>query len=250
MDFIFPDWTDIPNNIGALTTTRRGGVSCAPYDDGTGKGGLNLGLHVSDDAKSVRKNRELLRTALPAEPSWLTQVHGTDVVDAAVIQSAIEADASVTTMPGVVCAIQTADCLPVLFCDSAGKVVGAAHAGWRGLLHGVLENTIERMQTAGAQEIFAWMGPAIGPQSFEVGAEVMHAFCERDAQTAVCFTQQGSSQEKYLADIYQLARHAMHKAGVSKISGGGFCTVTERDKFYSYRRDKITGRMASLIWLK
>jgi YfiH family protein len=171
-------------------------------------------------------------------------------VDAASITSPSEADASITTTPGVVCAIQTADCLPVLFCDAAGKVVGAAHAGWRGLLHGVLENTIERMQAAGAQEIIAWMGPAIGPQAFEVGAEVKHAFLERDAKVAACFTQQPANPDKYLADIYHLARLTMHKAGIRKIFGGAYCTVTERDKFYSYRRDRITGRMASLIWIK
>jgi YfiH family protein len=250
MDLIIPDWVGIPANIGALTTTRRGGFSRMPYDDGSGSGGLNLGLHVADDAHIVQQNRQLLKTLLPAEPAWLSQVHGVNVVDAAVVTGAPKADASIATVPGVICAIQTADCLPVLFCDVKGQVVGAAHAGWRGLLHGVLENTIERMQSAGADEIVAWLGPAIGPQCFEVGAEVAQGFIERDGDARMAFTSLADKPGKYLADIYQLARLAMKRAGVNKVYGSSFCTVTDHNRFYSYRRDKITGRMASLIWIK
>ncbi|MGZ3252975.1 MAG: peptidoglycan editing factor PgeF [Burkholderiaceae bacterium] len=250
MDLIIPDWVGVPANIGAMTTTRRGGFSRGPYGDGTGQGGLNLGVHVEDEEHVVQQNRQLLNTILPAEPAWLTQVHGVTVVDAASVTDAPEADASISTTPGVVCTIQTADCLPVLFCDVKGQVVGAAHAGWRGLLHGVLENTVERMHTAGASEIVTWLGPAIGPQCFEVGAEVRHAFIERDKDNLEAFKPVQDHPGKYFADIYQLARLALKKAGASQIYGGGFCTVTDRKTFYSYRRDKTTGRMASLIWIK
>lgn len=250
MDLIIPDWSGVPANIGALSTTRRGGYSRAPYDDGAGLGGLNLGVHVADELYSVQQNRQLLKVHLPAEPAWLSQVHGVAVVDAASANDAPEADASIASKPGVVCVIQTADCLPVLFCDVKGQVVGAAHAGWRGLLNGVLENTLKHMRSAGAGEIIAWLGPAIGPQCFEVGAEVVHAFIEHDKDTQQAFTPVSTQQGKYLADIYQLARLALNKSDVSKIYGGGYCTVTDRNTFYSYRRDKTTGRMASLIWLK
>lgn len=250
MDPIIPDWTDAPANIGALSTTRTGGSSRAPYDDGAGGGGLNLGGHVGDDPEAVRRNRDALRTVLPAEPAWLTQVHGTTVLDAAAVENAPQADACFTTKPGVVCAIQTADCLPVLLCDTSGKVVGAAHAGWRGLAGGVLENTVACMREAGASGILAWLGPAIGPARFEVGQDVFDAFAGRDADMAAAFVPIPGQQGKYLADIYALAKRTLRRAGIDRISGGGLCTVTEKNRFYSYRRDKVTGRMASLIWLK
>ncbi|HVK94391.1 MAG TPA: peptidoglycan editing factor PgeF [Noviherbaspirillum sp.] len=250
MDFIVPDWIDAPANIGALSTTRRGGVSGMPYDDGAGGGGLNLGMHVNDDPELVRQNRALLRRRLPAEPAWLTQVHGTKVVNAAEAAGVPAADASIATQPGGVCAIQTADCLPVLFCDAAGRTVGAAHAGWRGLAAGVLENTLARMRDAGATDILAWLGPAIGPQCFEVGRDVFDVFVARDRYMAAAFTPIDGQAEKYLADIFALARMTLSNAGVNKVSGGGNCTVTDARSFYSYRRDKTTGRMASLIWLK
>jgi len=249
MDLILPGWTDAPANVGALSTTRRGGISLAPYDDGSGGGGMNLGSHVGDDPESVCRNRELLRKVLPAEPVWLTQVHGSIVIDAADAKSAPEADASIAMQVGVVCAIQTADCLPVLFCDTAGKVVGAAHAGWRGLAGGVLQQTVARMRSAGAVDIMAWLGPAIGPQSFEVGQEVFDAFAINNPAMAEAFTPRPSQPGKYLADIYALARMVLRYAGVNRISGGGACTVLENDRFYSFRRDRRTGRMASLIWL-
>lgn len=252
MDFLIPDWPDAPSAIGALCTTRAGGVSLPPYDDGAGGGGLNLGAHVGDDPAAVRENRARLRACLPAEPLWLSQVHGVRVVHAArtAPEGAEDADAAIATTPGVACAIQTADCLPVLFCDRLGSVVGAAHAGWRGLAAGVLENTVERMRAAGAGDILAWMGPAIGPLRFEVGSEVREVFITQDPSAATAFTPQAGVPGKYLADIYALARLALQAAGVVSVSGGGLCTVDDARRFYSYRRDKTTGRMASLIWLK
>lgn len=250
-EFLVPDCDNVPANINALSTVRAGGVSRAPYDDGSGAGGLNLGVHVGDEPEHVRHNRALLRQLLPAEPAWLSQVHGVTVVDAADVGDVPpQADASIATRPGVVCAIQTADCLPVLFCDTQGQVVGAAHAGWRGLAHGVLENTIARMRGAGANKILAWLGPAIGPDSFEVGRDVFDAFVTRDAGLAVAFRPDAKRQGKYWADIYCLARTILAQAGVLHVYGGGLCTVNEPRRFYSYRRDKTTGRMASLIWIK
>jgi YfiH family protein len=254
MELIYPDWIGAPANVGALSTTRNGGVSGAPYDDGVGGGGLNLGTHVGDKLDDVRRNRDLLKSWLPAEPIWLTQVHGASVVDAATTIAQPDADAIIASERGAVCVIQTADCLPVLFCDTAGKVVGAAHAGWRGLANGVLENTVTAMRKAGAQEILAWLGPAIGPMSFEVGEDVRTAFVSQDADAAAAFApyafSANSSQQKYLADIYFLARRRLNASGVNKVFGGGLCTVRDAHRFYSYRRDGVTGRMASLIWLK
>jgi len=249
VEFIRATWDQAPANVGSLMTLRGGGVSAAPYDDGCGGGGLNLGTHVGDDPACVQHNRRLLRQVLPAEPAWLSQVHGTRVVDAATAGSIpASADASIATQPGVVCAVLTADCLPVLLCDRAGHVVGAAHAGWRGLQAGVLERTLEAMRAAGASDILAWLGPAIGPQAFEVGAEVRQAFVEQDVAAGDAFAST-MRIDKYRADIYQLARMRLHNAGVELISGGGRCTVAERESFYSYRRDGVTGRMGSFIWL-
>ncbi|WP_211440891.1 peptidoglycan editing factor PgeF [Collimonas humicola] len=261
MQLIIPNWTGVPGNIGAFATLRGGGVSQGAYDDVNGGGGLNLGAHVGDAAQAVAQNRALLDVLLPASPLWLTQVHGHDVVDAGAADGAvIEADAAIATRPGVVCAIQTADCLPVLFADVNGRVVGAAHAGWRGLQGGVLQNTVARMRAAGAGTIVAWLGAAIGPDSFEVGADVLQAFVDavqtgdadaasRTAQIQACFVPIAQRPGKYLADIYQLARIALKQAGVAQVYGGGLCTVSDRN-CYSYRRDRVTGRMASLIWLK
>jgi YfiH family protein len=250
MEPLIPDWADLPANIGALSTTRRGGTSATPYGDGSGGGGLNLGMHVGDDPVCVQRNRGLLRAELPAEPAWLMQEHGTEVLDASLAGPAPRADALFSTRSGIVCAIQTADCLPVLLCDVRGRVVGAAHAGWRGLVNGVLQNTVVRMRDAGAEEILAWLGPAIGPQRFEVGTDVFGAFVTRDACMASAFTPIASRQGKYLADIYLLAQKALIASGVTRVAGGGLCTMTDARRFYSYRRDGITGRMASLIWIK
>lgn len=250
METIFPDWIDAPSNIGAFSTLRRGGFSKHPYDDGSGGGGLNLGLHVGDIAEHVEQNRLLLESLLPARPAWLSQIHGTTVVDASSATDAPAADASITTESGVVCAIQTADCLPVLFSDAAGSVVGAAHAGWRGLANGVLENTVSGMRDKGATELLAWLGPAIGPERFEVGEDVLDAFRSLDGKVETAFKQIDHRKGKYLADIYKLARILLSKHGVHRIYGGNMCTVTDACRFYSYRRDNVTGRMATLIWIK
>ncbi|WP_342114779.1 peptidoglycan editing factor PgeF [Pseudoduganella sp. OTU4001] len=265
--WLVPDWPGAPDNIGFVCTTRRGGVSPAPYGPGpqeiaTAGGGLNLGVHVGDDPANVAFNRAIVRGRLPSEPAWLSQVHGAAVAraDRVARGSVPEADASIATMPGAICAIQTADCLPVLFTDRAGTVVGAAHAGWRGLAGGVLEATVAAMRTelaAPADEIIAWLGPAIGPQEFEVGEEVLQAFLAGAAgdsyeQAAVraAFVARPGQPGKYLADIYTLARLALKRANVTDVSGGDLCTVTDASRFYSYRRDKVTGRQASLIWIK
>jgi hypothetical protein len=252
MELIIPDW-HAPPNVGALSTTRRGGVSLAPYDDGTGAGGMNLGVHVGDAPDCVARNRARLRTLIPAEPAWLSQVHGTTVLDAAHAVNAAnapEADASIATRAGIVCVIQTADCLPVLFCDLKGTVVGAAHAGWRGLAGGILDNTVARMRAAGAGEILAWLGPAIGPQCFEVGTDVFAAFTAHDPEMASAFMPLQDKPEKYLANIYALAHRTLRSIGLDRIYGGTLCTMTDAARFYSFRRNKTTGRMASLIWLK
>lgn len=248
-NWISPEW-QAPGNVGALSTTRQGGVSAGPYGDADGRDGLNLGMHVEDDPDCVHRNRVLLRAVLPSAPAWLNQVHGNTVVDAAKVSAPVDADASFTTQPGIVCVVQTADCLPVLFSDNAGKVVGAAHAGWRGLASGVLENTVQQMRDAGAENILAWLGPAIGPGQFEVGQDVFDAFTRLDSAAAQAFKQVPAMSGKYLADIYLLARQRLERRGVTQISGGGFCTVSDSARFYSFRRDRVTGRMASLIWLK
>ncbi|MDP3669847.1 MAG: peptidoglycan editing factor PgeF [Telluria sp.] len=258
-DLIIPAWPDAPANVGALATTRRGGTSAAPYDDGTGAGGLNLGLHVGDDAAAVQANRTRLQQLLPGRPAWISQVHGVAVADAAAVQPGgpvLVADASIASAPGVVCAVLTADCLPVLFSDMQGKVVGAAHAGWRGLAAGVLGETADAMRAAGAGEISAWLGPAIGPALFEVGADVLDAFtaAARNGAEAerlrAAFAPFEGRPGKYLADMYALARVFLARAGIASVAGGTDCTASERALFYSYRRDGVTGRQASLIWLK
>jgi len=252
MELLIPDW-HAPAHVGALTTLRAGGFSAAPYADADGLPGLNLGAHVGDDPIHVAANRARLRRLLPQEPAWLSQVHSTAVADAATTAAGAEADGAVADRPGVVCVMMTADCLPVLFCDRAGRVVGAAHAGWRGLAGGVLERTVDAMRARGAQDIMAWLGPAIGPARFEVGEDVRTAFLasaiEHEAATAGAFAAIDGVPGKYLADIYQLARLRLQAGGVDDITGGQWCTVSD-PRFYSYRRDKTTGRMASLVWLK
>jgi YfiH family protein len=240
--FIYPDWP-APANIKAVMTTRHGGVSLPPFD------GLNLGDHVDDDPKAVQTNRQQLATdlSLPTQPAWLTQVHGIAVADCKSAQSTDEADAIVGTNQNDVCAIMTADCLPVLFCNTQGTVIAAAHAGWRGLASGVLETTIANMKCDN-KEILVWMGAAIGPDAFEVGDEVRENFVTQDPKSSGAFTT--LSNEKWLADIYKLARIRFSQVGIPKenIYGGGRCTYKETTEFYSYRRESRTGRMASLIW--
>jgi YfiH family protein len=256
---IRPDWPDAPASVGALVSTRRGGASSGPYDDGAGSGGLNLGLHVGDDANTVLRNRAGLRALLPGVPAWISQVHGIVVVDAASVQPGLAApvaDASIATSAGVVCAVLTADCLPVLFADLAGTVVGAAHAGWRGLAAGVLGETVAAMRAAGAGELTAWLGPAIGPAQFEVGNDVLDSFLTgarngaEARQVRAAFAPFEGRPGKYLADMNTLARILLARDGVTRVWGGEHCTATDRARFYSYRRDGVTGRQASLVWLK
>lgn len=239
--WIVPDWP-APARVRAGTTTRQGGVSVAPWNS------LNLGDHVSDEPQAVAENRRRLRQArgLPAEPLWLEQVHGIDVIDVATAHGKPMADASVADRPGLVCAVLTADCLPVLLCDVQGTHVGAAHAGWRGLVNGVIEQTVLRMGSP-ANDLLAWLGPAIGPDAFEVGDEVRQAFIAHDPAAAAAFVP--SPAGRWLADIYQLARLRLQRLGVNQIYGGHWCTFTDAERFYSYRREGVTGRMASLIWL-
>ncbi|MFL6708356.1 MAG: peptidoglycan editing factor PgeF [Massilia sp.] len=255
-ELIVPDWPGLPANVGALATTRRGGLSTGPYDDGNGGGGLNLGMHVGDDPATVHANRALLRARLPADPAWIAQVHGIAVVDAATVgagQPIRTGDASVASAPGLVCAMMTADCLPVLFADRAGTVVGAAHAGWRGLADGVLGATVAAMRARGAADITAWLGPAIGKTKFEVGADVMERFMagavEPDA-VAAAFVAYPSRPGKYLADMNALARLMLAQDGVDQVAGGEYCTASDAGRFYSYRRDGVTGRLASMIWIE
>lgn len=238
--WIVPVWP-APANVRALSTTRAGGVGVAPFDS------LNLGTHVGDDPAAVAANRVRLRALLPAEPGWLNQVHGTAVVDLATLRGVPDADGAVSRKPGAVCVVMTADCLPVLLCDRAGTVVGAAHAGWRGLQGGVIEATTRAMGVP-AGDLMAWLGPAIGPEAFEVGDEVRAAFVADDSAAAAAFRPAGPAG-KWLADLYLLARQRLAALGVMGVHGGDACTFTEAARFFSYRRDGRTGRMASLVWL-
>lgn len=238
-EWIVPDWP-APPQVRALVTTRAGGVSRRPYDS------MNLGDHVGDDPLAVKENRARLRRHLPAEPLWLKQVHGIQVVDAVTAEPGAAADAALARAPGVVCAVLTADCLPVFLCDCRGTVVGVAHAGWRGLAAGVIEATVAAMGAAPA-DLLAWLGPAIGPRAFEVGGEVRDAFLAVEPQAAAAFVVQPAG--KWLCDLYVLARQRLAALGMTRIDGGGSCTYAEAQRFYSFRRDKLTGRMASLIWL-
>lgn len=238
--WIRPDWPAAVR-VRALATTRSGGVSTGAYAS------FNLAAHVGDDAAAVAENRRRLRAHLPAEPLWLNQVHGCTVVCADAAAPGVAADAAVARRSGVVCAVQTADCLPLLLCDAAGSVVGAVHAGWRGLAGGVVERAVEAMQAA-PDSLMAWLGPAIGPQAFEVGGEVRAAFVAHSAAAASAFAP--GAEGKWLADLYRLATQRLNAAGVTRIFGGGRCTANERGEFFSFRRDGRTGRMASLVWLE
>ena len=242
MRTIVPDWP-APARVRALSTTRLGGASAGPYR------ALNLGDHVGDDPQQVRVNRERLQrdAGVPTEPCWLQQVHGIDVVDAADAEPGSRADGSFTTERNKVCVVLTADCLPILLCDRRGTTVAALHAGWRGLAAGIVEAGIARLGVPGAS-LLAWLGPAIGPTAFEVGDDVRDAFVGADAGAAGAFTR--NPRARWLADLYRLARRRLEHHGVGAIYGGDYCTHTQADLFYSYRRDGMTGRMASLIWLE
>jgi YfiH family protein len=269
-DCLWPEWSSragaVSKRVRALATTRDGGVSDAPYAGSNGRGGLNLGLHTGDAPDAVMENRRRVVAMTGAPIAWLEQIHGAEIEDAGAVidrcagspASTVKADAAVTDRAGVVCVVMIADCLPVLFCDTAGRAVGAAHAGWRGLAAGIVEKTAGRVATlahGGTDTLHAWLGPAIGPSAFEVGQDVLDAFVDaadatrRDATMAAFVPRH--EKHKYLADIYALARLRLAHAGVpsQNVHGGAHCTVTEAERFYSYRRDRTTGRMAAMIWL-
>ncbi|TDV36371.1 hypothetical protein C7405_104283 [Paraburkholderia caballeronis] len=274
-DLVHPDWP-APPRVRAIVTTRNGGVSAPPFGrwqaDGDGgrdlPGGLNLGRLSGDDAAHVEENRRRLLAFAGVPAAWLHQVHGADVVDAAHAaailrdgEAPLRADASVTERAGLACVVMIADCMPVLFCDDAGRAIGAAHAGWRGLAGGVAELTAQRVAAlagVGTDRLHAYLGPSIGPTAFEVGADVRDAFmndatavgaARRDA-IASAFVAHPHTPGKYFADLPALARVRLNAIGVQSIAGGDLCTVTQRERFYSYRRDRETGRMAALVWLE
>lgn len=242
---IIPNWA-APSRVKALSTTRLGGQSQKPFDS------FNLAQHVEDSRRDVLANREHLKqlAGYNFEPAWLEQVHGNVVVNADNYDSLVAADASFSMTNNKVCVVMTADCLPVLFCDKQGRAVAAAHAGWRGLVGGVLEATLKRLcdeLVCSSDQILAWLGPAIGPSAFEVGDEVREAFiAQHDVELAFIAADKGH----WLMDIYAVARARLNAAGVTDISGGEYCTFSDSEHFFSYRRNKTCGRMASLIWLQ
>lgn len=252
-DFITPDWP-APASVKAAVTTRAGGISEAPYDS------FNLASHVGDDPEAVEQNRVFLREAfeLPEEPAWLQQTHSDRVVDAASYAGG-DADASYSTVKGKACVVLTADCLPILLCNKQGTWVMAIHAGWQGLAKRIVEASIATYPGE-KSDLMAWLGPAIGPQSFEVQSDVIEA-CTADLSAAQkkifskkCFKPVEGKEGYFLGDLYELGRQRLHKCGVQAVYGGNFCTYQDAERFYSYRRDgaggeKATGRMASLIWL-
>ena len=240
LDFLRPDWP-APATVRAAVTTRTGGVSGGPY------AGFNLASHVGDAPEAVAANRARLRAALglPREPAWLRQVHGTAIVDAARAAPDAEADASFATAPGHCCAVLTADCLPILFCDAAGTRVAAVHAGWRGLAANIVGAAVAALATAPAG-LLAWIGPGIGPGAYAVGPELRAAFCDRDPGCASAFRQDGT---QWYADLAAIARRQIGALGIGWIGGAAQCTFEAADRYYSYRREPVTGRMASLVWL-
>jgi len=237
---IIPGWP-APGNVRALQTTRTGGFSAAPYDS------FSLGDHVGDVPLAVARNRMLLNTLLPSEPVWLNQVHGTVVANADMASCLPQADACIARHRNAVCVVMTADCLPVLLCDTQGGVVGAAHAGWKGLAAGVIEATVRAMDVA-PQNLMAWLGPAISQQHFEVGEEVRAMFVDADPQAAAAFVP--GLPGKWFADIYALSRLRLNALGITNIYGGDHCTYRESERFFSYRRDGVTGRMGTFVWLE
>jgi polyphenol oxidase len=247
LEFIYPSWP-APANVKSLQTTRIGGISVSPFDS------LNLAMHVQDDAFAVARNRQLLADFMPTEPVWINQVHGVDVIDAAKSSCLETADGSFSKQKNVVCVAMTADCLPVLLCDKAGSVVAAVHAGWRGLCDGVLEAAVAQMPVA-PNTLMAWLGPAIGPTAFEVGEEVRAQFVTQDEKASAAFIQNidKTNQDKLLGNLYLIAQQRLNNVGVTDIYGGGidedFCTFTDEKRFFSFRRDNVTGRMATMIWL-
>jgi YfiH family protein len=245
LDWIVPDWP-VANQVHGFVTTRTGGVSAGPYAT------LNLGSAGGDDAATVAENRRRVEAFLPSPPLWLQQVHGNTVaiVDRETLGSspvqAPVADAAVTREANIVLAVRIADCLPVLFAHRRGIAIGIAHAGWRGLARGVLENTLAAMNTDPA-DIVVWLGPAIGPDAFEVGQDVYDAFTAADAGAGGAFRIKAPG--KWRADLYALARRRLASMGIRGVYGGGHCTYTEAARFFSYRRERDSGRMAALLWM-
>ena len=240
--WLTPDWP-APRNVRAASTLRGGGVSRGGF------AALNLASHVGDDPEAVLENRRLLRSALdlPAEPAWLNQVHGVNVVEARADEMPSTADASVARVSGQICVVMTADCLPVLFCDRDGTRVGAAHAGWRGLAGGVLGETVKAIG-GNPQSLLAWLGPAIEQSAFEVGDEVREQFVARHPLDAAAFRQ--NSRLRWQADLYELARRELARLGITHVYGGGFSCYADAERFFSYRRENRTGRMATMVWLE
>ncbi len=234
---IQPHWP-APANVKSIQTTRVGGMSRPPYNS------LNLGHHVNDNPFHVAQNRQLLNSIVPTEPVWLNQVHGTHVINAARSHCIESADASFTTSINVVCVTLTADCLPILLCDKVGTVVASVHAGWRSLCDGIIEQTVKAMPTTNA--LMAWFGPAIGSNAFEVGAEVRQAFIDQDAQAVSAFK---AHEDKWLGDLYLIAKQRLQSLGITDVYGETSCTYSNPDQFFSFRRDGNTGRMATMIWL-
>ena len=254
MPGIVPDWP-APARVGAFVTTRLGGCSAGPYGDASGRAvGLNLGDHVGDDPIHVTANRARVQALLPAPIHWMEQVHGVTVHEADRTAGATgvpRADAAITSTAGAVLSIMTADCLPILLTDEQGAAIACAHAGWRGLAGGVIEASIDALRgRLGAQaRLIAWLGPAIGPTAFEVGDEVRAAFCDQDADALNAF-KPGLVAGKWWADLYALARRRLQARGVEQVSGGVCCTVSDPQRFYSHRRDRVSGRMVSLVWIE
>ena len=238
-DWITPEWP-AAKRVRALITTRAGGVSSGEFAS------LNLSARVGDDPQHVARNRAILGAYLPAEPAWVKQVHGAVVIEAAKAMSGTEADGLVTRVAGAVCAVLTADCLPVLLADRAGKTVGIAHAGWRGLAAGIIENVVRAMDVP-ASDLIAYIGPGIGPQRYEVGEDVREAFVGKEPDAAAAFVSRQNG--KYLVDLHRLAQRRLSDAGVHEVHGASVCTVSD-ERFFSFRRDRVTGRMASLVWLE
>ncbi|PVX32437.1 hypothetical protein C8D76_11335 [Pasteurella langaaensis DSM 22999] len=244
MTALYPTW-QAPHNVKALMTTRLGGVSVAPFDS------FNLGAHVDDDISAVKQNRDLLveKFALPQYPLFLNQIHSTRVLSLPYSGEDFNADACYSNQPNQVCLVMTADCLPVLFSSTQGNEVAAAHAGWRGLCDGVLKATVEKFQCP-RYEIIAWFGAAIGSTAFQVGEDVVAQFVAKDPLAKQAFIADPNAQGKYLGNLYQLATQRLNALGITKISGGEHCTYSEKDHFFSYRREGKTGRMASLVWFE
>jgi hypothetical protein len=241
-EWLVPDW-DVAPRVRAFATTRAGGASVGEY------GSMNLGSSSGDDPGHVARNRLIVREHLPSMPRWMKQVHGTAVADLDRMGDSDVplADAAVASTPGRVGVVLTADCMPLLLADAAGTRVGVAHAGWRGMAAGVIENTVRAMDIA-PQKLRAWMGPTIGPDAFEVGPEVREAFVQADAQSDGAF--RPHKPGKYMADLYALARRRLARAGVERVHGGGFCTYSDAQRFFSYRRVQASGRMGTFIWIE